>query len=52
MQSENVSVLLGLIALVFLVWNFTISLRIMSYLKQKGEKVNPALMHVYILIRK
>lgn len=48
MQTENLSLLFGVIALLFLVWNFTISIGIMSYLKAKGEKVNPALMHVRI----
>jgi hypothetical protein len=48
MYSENLTLLFGVIALIFLVWNFTISIRIMNYLKGKGEKVNPALMHVRI----
>lgn len=48
METENLTMAFGLAALVFLVWNFTISIRIMNYLKAKGEKVNPALMHVRI----
>ena len=42
------TLLLGVLALVLLVWNFSVSAGIMNYLRSKGEKVNPALMHVRI----
>ena len=32
----------------FLIWNFTISAKIMDYLKKRGEKVNLATMHFKI----
>ena len=41
-------IIVGFIALIILAWNFTISARIMNYLKKHGEKVNPATMHFKI----
>jgi len=45
---DSLVILVGFIALIFLVWNFTISARIMNYLKKHGEKVSPATMHFKI----
>ena len=49
MEKDSLVIIIGFIALIFLVWNFTISARIMNYLKKLGEKVNPATMHFKIL---
>ena len=48
MEKDSLVIIVGCIALIFLVWNFTISARIMNYLKKHGEKVNPATMHFKI----
>jgi hypothetical protein len=48
MEKDSLVILVGFIALIFLVWNFTISARIMNYLKGHGEKVNLATMHFKI----
>lgn len=48
MEKKSLVILVGFIALIFLVWNFTISSGIMNYLKDHGEKVNPATMHFKI----
>ena len=45
---DSLIIVVGFIALIFLVWNFTISTRIMNYLKKHGEKVNPATFHFMI----
>ena len=48
MDRDSIVVVIGVLALIFLIWNFTISARIMNYLKARGEKVNPATMHFKI----
>ena len=48
MDRNSIIIAIGILALVFLIWNFTISVRIMNYLKAHGEKVNPATMHFKI----
>ncbi len=48
LESDNLAVAFGILAVVLLIWNFSISVRIMNYIKEKGEQVNPALMHVRI----
>ena len=48
MGKSSLMILVGILALIFLVWNFVISARIMDYLKKHGEKVNPATMHFKI----
>ena len=48
MQEKNLSLIFGVIALLFLVWNFVIVIFIKDYLEQRGEKINPATMHVRI----
>lgn len=48
MEKDSLVLVLGLVALIFLVWNFTVSARIMNYLKKHGVKVNPATMHFKI----
>ena len=48
MDKNSILVFIGVLALVFLIWNFTISARIMNYLKAHGEKVNFATMHFKI----
>ena len=48
MDKNSALVFIGVLALVFLIWNFIISVRIMNYLKTHGEKVNPATMHFKI----
>ncbi len=48
MYEKNLALLFGVIALLFLVWNFVIVLIIKDYLQQRGEKINPAIMHVRI----
>ena len=46
MHENNLALLFGVIALLFLVWNFIIVMIIKDYLQQRGEKVNPATMHL------
>ncbi|WP_394707604.1 hypothetical protein [uncultured Draconibacterium sp.] len=48
MESVNLAFVFGVNSLFFLVWNFVVSLRIMRFLKARGEKANPATMHVYL----
>ncbi len=48
MDKNSVILVIGVLAFIILVWNFTISVRILNYLKSRGEKVNPATMHVQI----
>lgn len=48
MESINLAFVFGMISLIFLIWNFIVSLRIVRFLKARGEKVNPATMHVYL----
>lgn len=54
MHNDKLALVFGVIALLFLVWNFAIATQIKNYLQQRGEKVNPALMHVRIfgMVRK
>lgn len=48
MDKNTLTLAFGFFALIFLIWNFTISARIMDYLKKHGEKVNLATMHFKI----
>lgn len=48
MDKESLVILIGIIALVILIWNFVISIRIMKYLNRHGEKINHATMHFKI----
>lgn len=48
MGQDSLVIIVGIVALLLLVWNFTISAKIMNYLKKHGEKVNPATMHFKI----
>ncbi|KJF44254.1 hypothetical protein [Draconibacterium sediminis] len=48
MHENNLALLFGVIALLFLVWNFIIVMIIKDHLQQRGEKVNPATMHFQI----
>lgn len=48
MGNNSAILIIGVLALILLIWNFLISARIMNYLKKHGEKVNPATMHFKI----
>lgn len=48
MDKDTIVIIIGFIALIFLIWNFIISAKIMNYLKKHGERVNPATMHFKI----
>lgn len=48
MQEKNLALVFGVIALLLLVWNFIIVLIIKDYLRQRGEKINPATLHLRI----
>ena len=48
MDKDTTVIVVGFIALIFLIWNFIISAKIMNYLKKHGERVNPATMHFKI----
>lgn len=48
MGKNTITIFIGALALILLVWNFTISARIANYLKEHGEKVNPATFHFKI----
>ncbi|MCY1720688.1 hypothetical protein OU798_10060 [Prolixibacteraceae bacterium Z1-6] len=48
MEIKTQMMIFGVIALIFLIWNCVVSVRIMNFLNNRGEKVNPATMHVQI----
>ena len=48
MDKNTLTIAIGFIALIFLIWNFTISVQILNYLKNNGENINPATMHFKI----
>ena len=48
MKENSLVIIVGFVALLFLIWNFTVSARIMNYLKKHGVKVNPATIHFKI----
>ena len=48
MDKDTTVIVVGFIALIFLIWNFIISAKIMNYLKKHGEKINPATLHFKI----
>ncbi|NOR75589.1 MAG: hypothetical protein GQ525_10565, partial [Draconibacterium sp.] len=48
MDKNTLTITIGFFALIFLIWNFAISVQIMNYLKNHGEKINPANMHFKI----
>ncbi|NQU52968.1 MAG: hypothetical protein HQ522_10565 [Bacteroidetes bacterium] len=48
MDKNTLTIAIGFFALIFLIWNFTISAKIMDYLKKRGEKVSLATMHFKI----
>ena len=48
MNKESLVILIGIIALVILICNFVISIRIMKYLNGHGEKINHATMNFKI----
>lgn len=52
MDKDTTVIVVGFIALIFLIWNFIISAKIMNYLKKHGEKVNPAIMHFKVFDKK
>ena len=48
MDKNTLTIVIGFFALTFLIWNFTISAKIMNYLKIHGEEVSLATMHFKI----
>uniref|UniRef100_UPI003217555D hypothetical protein n=1 Tax=uncultured Draconibacterium sp. TaxID=1573823 RepID=UPI003217555D len=48
MEIKTQMMLFGVMALLFLIWNCVVSIRIMNFLRDRGEKINPASMHVRI----